>query len=188
MATKSTAKAKPNRPGPLLPDEWWRIWVNAHPVAAILLIGLIATHIATLIGYYLPGVGLPDLKWAHFNGAFLGNSTEGDVSGSFINGYIVHTIDGIAFAVLFAALVRSKLTFLKNGILKGVFYGLLLGIISIGFLIPYVYAPKAGFGLFSFGDNDFGTNPDHWKLPFAVLLWHAIYGGIIGQLYKGTED
>jgi hypothetical protein len=172
----------------LVPDQWWRTWVRDHQVAALLLIGLIATHLATLFGYYLPGIGLPDLKWAHFNGAFLGNSTDGDVSGSFINGYIIHTIDGIAFAVLFGALVRSKLTFVKDGILKGVVYGLILGVISIGFLIPYVYAPHLGMGLFSFGDNLIGNNHDHWKLPFAVLLWHAIYGGIIGQLYRATDD
>ena len=42
---------------------------------------------------------------------------------------------------------------------------------------------KAGFGVFSFGDNVYGTNHDHWKLPFAILLWHLIWGAILGYLY-----
>jgi hypothetical protein len=29
----------------------------------------------------------------------------------------------------------------------------------------------------------YGTNHDHWKLPFAILLWHLIWGAILGYLY-----
>jgi hypothetical protein len=73
---------------------------------------------------------------------------------------------------------------------KGMVFAIIQSIISLGFLFPYVYAPKSGFGLFSFGDNAFGTNPDHWKLPFAVVLWHLIWGGLLGLLYdpKAPDD
>ena len=40
-----------------------------------------------------------------------------------------------------------------------------------------------GMDMFSFGDNLLGTNHDHWKLPFAILLWHLIWGAILGYLY-----
>lgn len=174
VATKQQAPAST-----LAPDQWWRTWVRDHPVASILLVGLVATHVATLIGSYLPGIGLPELQSGHFNAAYL--SSVADSSGSFLDGYLVQTFDGIAFAVLFAVVIRSRLTFVKNGILKGVVFGLALGILSIGFLLPYVYAPKSGLGLFSF-DTD-----DGWKLPAAVLVWHAIYGFLLGLLYKSDE-
>jgi len=27
------------------------------------------------------------------------------------------------------------------------------------------------------------SGPDGWKLPFGILLWHLIYGGVLGPLY-----
>jgi RsiW-degrading membrane proteinase PrsW (M82 family) len=57
-----------------------------------------------------------------------------------------------------------------------------LGLISIGFLIPYVYVRKSGYGLFSFySDNT-------WKLPVAVLIWHTIWGGLLGQMYNPSSS
>ena len=173
----------------LEPEVWWRNWMRSHPVAGPVVAGFIATHIATMIGYYLVGIGLPELRWADFNGFFLGTTAEKIGStGSFFGGYMLHTFDGIVFAVLFAAVFRKKIPLPNTtlgGVLKGVVWGLVLGLISIGFLIPYVYLRKSspsGFGgglkPFSFG------GPDGWKLPFAVLLWHAIYGAVLGQLYR----
>ena len=48
---------------------------------------------------------------------------------------------------------------------------------------PYVYAPRSGFGFASFGANSFGNNHQHWKLPFAVLVWRLVYGAMLGLLY-----
>ncbi len=182
MDTVETASA-------LEPEEWWRNWMRAHPVAGPILAGLIATHVATMIGYYLVGIGLPELRWADFNGFFLGTIGEKIGStGSFFGGYLLHTTDGIIFAILFAVLVRSKIPLpntTMGGILKGIIWGTVLGLISAGFLIPYVYLRKShpsGFGgglkPFSFG------GPNGWKLPFAVMLWHWIWGAILGQLYN----
>ena len=173
----------------LEPELWWRNWMRLHPVAGPALAGFIATHIATMIGYYLVGIGLPELPWADFNGFFLSTHAEAISSfGSFFSGYMLHTFDGVVFAILFAALVRSKIPLPNTtigGIAKGVVWGLVLGLVSIGFLIPYVYLRKnhpSGFGgglkPFSFG------GPNGWKLPFAVLLWHGIWGAILGQLYR----
>jgi hypothetical protein len=173
----------------LEPELWWRNWMRLHPVAGPALAGFIATHVATMIGYYLVGIGLPELPWADFNGFFLSTHAEAiSSSGSFFSGYMLHTFDGVVFAILFAALVRSRIPLPNTtlgGIAKGVIWGLVLGLISIGFLIPYVYlrvSHPSGFGgglkPFSFG------GPNGWKLPFAVLLWHGIWGAILGQLYR----
>ena len=90
------------------------------------------------------------------------------------------------FGLWFGLVVYNQVpTFFSKAksIQKGLLFAIVQTIISIGFLFPYVYAPKSGFGLFSFGDNAFGNNPDHWKLPFAVLLWHLLWGAILGYLY-----
>ena len=60
---------------------------------------------------------------------------------------------------------------------KGLLFGVSLAIISMGFLVPYVYVPKSGYGFFSFETDD-GA-----KLPLAILIWHLVYGGILGMLY-----
>ena len=46
-----------------------------------------------------------------------------------------------------------------------------LAIISAGFLVPYVYYPHAGAGLFSFdAATSFGLADAGWKVPGAILL------------------
>src|SRR6266705_1402607 len=41
----------------------YRAWVGDHRVSAALLAGLVATHLATVVGYFMPGIGLPQLDW-----------------------------------------------------------------------------------------------------------------------------
>src|SRR5947199_350439 len=41
----------------------WRDWVTAHRLGAAFLAALVATHVATIIGYWLPSIGLPRLDW-----------------------------------------------------------------------------------------------------------------------------
>ncbi len=168
----------------LAPDDWWANWLKSHPVGGALLAGLLATHVTTMIGYYLVGIGLPGLPWADFNGVFLSTPSEKFGTGmSFFSGFTLHTVDGLMFALLYAAMIRSRIPIANTtmgGIAKGIIWGLVLGLISIGFLIPYVYVRKSGYGLFSF------YSADAWKLPVAVLLWHTIWGGLLGQMYNPT--
>ena len=177
----------------LAPATFWRVWIHSHPIAGAALVGLIATQVTTMIGYYLIGIGLPELPWADFNGFFLATKAEPlGSSGSFFGGHLMHMTDGVVFTILFGALVWHKIplpnTTLGN-IGKGVIYSTVLGLISIGFLIPYVYLRAnhpSGFGggldPFSFG------GPDGWKLPFAVLLWHWIWGYFVGVLYSRSDS
>ena len=48
----------------------WREWATAHRMAAALLGGVVATHIATVFGFMEVGVGLPRLDWLTTNGVF----------------------------------------------------------------------------------------------------------------------
>src|SRR5258708_20350694 len=52
-------------------DPVWRVWITRHRVVAAILAGLVATHMATIIGFWLPAVGLPKLHWPSVHaGAF----------------------------------------------------------------------------------------------------------------------
>lgn len=174
------------------PDDRYRVWVYNHPVAGAAFAAFVATQIATIWGYYGIGIGLPSLPFPNYNGQlFAPASVAADGSnfgnvGSFFVGQSIHFVNGIVFGLWFALVVYNKIpTFLPKmkSVQKGLLFAIVQTIISCGFLFPYVYARKVGFGIFSFGDNLYGTNHDHWKLPFAILLWHLIWGAILGYLY-----
>lgn len=165
----------------LMVDTRWRTWLGEHPVFGPALIGLIATQMATIIGYYLKGIGLPPVPWPLYNGALFAPAGDFGSPASFFAGQSIHMVDGVVLTILFVLLLHGRIplpnTKLGN-IEKGLVYGTILAIISAGFLVPYVYAPKAGYGIFSF------DTPDGWKLPASILLFHWAYGFFIGVLYN----
>jgi hypothetical protein len=173
----------------------WRTWVRGRPIAAAALAGFVATQMATLIGYFLNAIGLPQLNWPDVNGALVApNASEG---AQFAAGAFVHTINGVVFALLFVILVWDKLPLPNTSVgnvLKGVIYAVVLAIISAGVLVPYVYFAKAGLDPFSFGipfplEQPTGAvyTSIGWKLPFAILVWHLVYGFFLGSLYDPSE-
>jgi hypothetical protein len=87
-------------------DGTYRDWVSEHRVSAAVLAGLVATHIATVIGYWMPGIGLPQLDWNRVNGLIY--TPHGSADLQFLSGGIFHYADGIAFAVLFAIAVHGR--------------------------------------------------------------------------------
>lgn len=175
---------------------WWYDWVDGHRVAAIALVGLIATQLGTYFGYVFPAVGLPVLPWPLYNG-ILGSTIADGVNGAVVDeafavssnaffvGHTLHFVNGIVFGVLFGILARDMLpgrNTPSGSIVKGLLYGVIMTIISVGLLVPYAYLPEQGYGLFLF------DGPDGWKLPFAILVWHLIYGFFLGSLYQPSED
>ena len=173
-------------------DDRYQSWVYRHPVGGAALAGLIATQVGTIWGYYAPGIGLPSLPFPAYNGLLFSPASVAKDFSNFGNpsswflGQSVHYANGIVFAFMFAFLAYSKLpTFFPKmrSVQKGIVFGLTQTVISLGFLFPYVYAPRSGFGFFSFGDNAFGNNHQHWKLPAAVLVWHLVYGALLGLFY-----
>jgi len=160
--------------------DTWRSWVTRHPVGGVLVAGTVATHMATMFGIWFHGIGLPDLNWPAVNGAVI-FPKAGSVA-QYWAGFVVHSLDGLVFALLFALLVHPKLP-LRNSsagnLVKGMLYGTVLAVVSIGFMVPYVYFPHSGAGLFTTG---FG-----FKLIFAVFLWHWAYGFFLGTVYDPSE-
>jgi hypothetical protein len=160
---------------------WWYDWVDQHRVAAMALVGLIATQLGTYFGYVFPAIGLPTLPWPLYNGILAVPAEEFGTTGSFFAGQSLHFVNGIVFAILFAVLARPMMPFRNThagNVLSGLAYSVVMSIISLGLLVPYAYVPKQGYGFFSF------YGPDGWKLPAAVLLWHLIYGFFLGTLYQ----
>jgi hypothetical protein len=155
----------------------YRTWVHDHPVKAALLAGVVATHMATVVGYFMPGIGLPQLDWNRINGTIYTPKASPDLQ--FLSGGVFHYVDGLVFTALFVIaiypLLRWQSTALGN-VLKGLFFGTILATISVVFMIPRVYFPDAHVGFFS---HNLG-----WKLILAVYLWHWVYGLHLGVIYN----
>jgi hypothetical protein len=159
----------------------YRAWVTQHPVAAALLAGLVATHVATIIGYWMPGIGLPQLDWNRVNGMIYTPTASVDVQ--FLSGGIFHYLDGLVFSVLYAAalfpLLRWRSTVVGN-LLKGLLFGTVLATISCAFMTPRVYFPNQDVGFFS---HNLG-----WQTILAVYLWHWVFGAHLGAIYNPEEE
>jgi hypothetical protein len=157
----------------------WRVWVTRHPIGGALIAGFVATHIATVIGFWFKGIGLPQLNWPVVNGNVVLPAGTSTVSKFIVGEVFIHGLDGLVFTLIFAIilfpLMGSRVTPVMN-MAKAVFFSLLLGTLSIGFMVPYVYLPHAGAGLFSTG---FG-----WKTVTAIYLWHLAFGFTLGLLYN----
>lgn len=190
METTSSTEASAN---PAQPSAIWRRWVDQKPIASLVVTAFIATQLGTYFGYVFPAVGLPVLPWPLYNG-ILGTTiadgfngavaTEGGfavTADAFFTGHALHFVNGIVFGILYGVLFRDQFP-LKNtfggNVSKGLIYGVIMTIISVGLLVPYAYVPNQGYGLFLM------DGPDGWKLPFGILIWHLIYGYFLGALWQ----
>ena len=159
----------------------YRTWVTDHRVSAALLAAVVATHMATVIGYWMPGIGLPQLDWNRINGSIYTPNLSPDLQ--FLSGGVFHYLDGIVFTVVFVVavypLLRWRSTTFGNA-LKGLFFGTILATISCAFMIPRVYFPAADVGFFS---HNLG-----WQLLLAVFVWHWVYGLHLGMIYNPSDS
>ncbi len=173
---------------PLAASDRWREFVARHPWGSAAIAGLVATQMATLVGYFFIGVGLPQLPWPLYNGVlviFNKDFSEFASSSTYFAGQSIHRVDGVVFTIRDAATLYGRLPgpdSVSGDLVKGLTFSVILGLISMGFLVPYVYAPKTGLGFFSF------YGPNTWKLPLAILVWHLAYGVFLGQLYSPARN
>jgi uncharacterized membrane protein YagU involved in acid resistance len=125
-------------------------------------------------------LGIDGPMWgSYFNDKF---EVVGENAGwLFFSGNALHFVNGIVFAMLFGIFAHKQIP-VKGHVAKGLIYGVIMTIISAGLLVPYAYVAKQGYGLFLL------DGPDGWKLPFAILVWHLIYGGMIGLLYQPKNN
>jgi hypothetical protein len=158
-------------------NRTWRIWLTRHPIGGALISGFVATHIATIFGIWFHGIGLPDLNWPVTNGAVI--LPKGATQTKFAIGEFIHGFDGLVFTLIFAIFlfpILGRAVTPATNMAKAVFFSLVLGTLSAGFMVPYVYFPHVGAGLFSTG---FG-----WKTTFGIYLWHIVFGVNLGLMYN----
>lgn len=161
------------------PADRWFLWSGRHPMGALLITGFVAIQMATMLAYFMPIIGLPELSWPQHNGR-LGapESAEGSAE-RYAVGQFMHYLNGIAFTFVFGLLLHPVLPFRGEGFGnfgKALVFGAILTFVSIGFVTPQIYVPEAHLGFLSFGKG--------WRLPLAIFLWHMIFAGHLGLLYN----
>jgi len=157
----------------------WRAWATIHPISASLLAGLIATHISTVLGFWMGSFGLARLDWNTANG--LVYVPDADPLAQWVIGGLMHYTDGILFGVLYGVAFHPRMPWanseLGNG-LKGLAFGTVLALVALTVLTPLVYAPAAGNVAGVFRTN-FG-----WEFVLGVFIFHWVYGLHLGLIYS----
>jgi len=160
----------------------YRRWVTNHRIVAAALGGFVGVHIATICGFFMPGVGLPRLDWNTVNGMIY--TPTGSPNVQFLSGAIFHYTDGIVFGIMYALtlhlLLKRWRSSTAGNVVKGLVFGTILATISAAFMAPRVYYPSAHVGFFS---HNLG-----WKVVFAIYVWHWIYGLHLGTVYNPRDD
>jgi len=155
----------------------WRVWLTRHPIAGAALIGAMATWVATIFGFGLRGVGLPQINWPIANGSVVLPKSSAAVQ--FSAGGLIHGIDGVVFTMIFVVFVYPLLGQSRApaaNMARGIFFGVVLATLTAGFLVPYVYYPHAGAGIFGSGYG--------WRVVLAIYLWDLVFGVTLGLLYS----
>src|SRR5580765_4608277 len=111
--------------GPLAASDRWRSFVGRNPFAAAAIAGLIATPMATLVGYYFIGIGLPQTPWPLFTGILVAPQTAYGTVASYFAGQSIHMGDAVIFTLLYAILIYGRLPLpntVGGDIAKGIVY------------------------------------------------------------------
>jgi len=188
-----------------------RFGISNHQLVAALVAGFLATHVATITGFWYEIVNLPATDWNRFNGTYLvgfGNPTAvgfGVPSASdfevFLTGWVFHVLTGLFLTTIFAFNIRPLLPLaydMKGNMIAAVGWGLFLAVISFTILVPLLDPYNADPGWFSLDleladHNDLtadgaATLHPGWKTPVAVIVWHLFYGFHLGAFYQPKDN
>lgn len=168
----------------------WRELASTHPLGMAVLAGIVATHIATITGFWYHGIGLPDLDWPRFNGYLLlrsgvlaaGGKVPADVFATadttrLLLGWVAQTLTGVVFAIMYITTIRPKLPWTnsaRGNLAKALVWGFVLATISALWWTPALF-PEFHAGFFS---SNLG-----WKTVFGIYLWHVIWAVPLGLIY-----
>ena len=132
-----------------------------------LVVGFIATFVATIYGYWEVAVGLPKLDFAMVLGLDLAPE-EASREFAYALGMVQHFIDGMLLGLIF---VRIFVRFLPGHyVIKGLVFGIIAWVGS-----SLVASPIHGAGLFWI----------RWRVPalVGVFVWHIVWGITLGVTY-----
>lgn len=103
-------------------------------------------------------------------------------SGNLITGWFAHLVHGSLFGMLFSLLLSDpglyRITdWYWKSTLAGVVYGMMLAIVGAGIIMP-IWLSVAGFS----------SPPAVPNVTLPVLVWHLVYGVVLGGVYPLVED
>lgn len=164
--------------------------VSPSRLVTALVAGFVATHIATVSGYWFHGVNLPDLGWPNFNGLLLLGPDASPLA-QFWAGAVFHMFTGICFALFYAFIVHPRLpgpNTMSGNLKKALLFGIVLATLSAAWWVPQLFNQQADLGWFSqnVGKVFFG-GIDGWKPIAGIYLWHIIYGVNLGLIYNPSS-
>jgi hypothetical protein len=138
---------------------------NNRPIRALALAGLAATWVALTVGYWLPGVGLPRIDVALWNGNLLAPDTT-DVGFAWILGALQTLGLGTLLGIVYGRVMRHRLP--GGAAIRGAIWGSVVGIAAGMVIMPLLY----GAGLFGV----------YWDplMPFSLVVWHLTWGVTVG--------
>lgn len=166
------------------PVAAFRTWATKHRVLSAMLAGLVAVHVGTIIAFWFGGVGLTRLDWPTANG--LVYVPDANPTVQFIIGGAAHYLDGIIFALVFAIALSPRLRVRGRGasvnLIKGLVFGVVLGVLALLVMTPLVYAPARG------SHAGFFSTSLGWNYMLSVMIFHVIYGLHLGLIYNPYDE
>jgi hypothetical protein len=162
-----------------------RAIATRHKIATAIVGGIVATHLATMFGYWDHVFGLRVLNWNFGNGLQLLplKTAHASYVTTFLVGGGAHYMNGLCFALLFAFAVHPLIPIrntARGNLAKGLIWGTILGFVSAAFMTPYVFEPQAHLGFFSHRRG--------FLFVLAIFIWHWIYGATLATIYNPLPD
>jgi hypothetical protein len=172
----------------------YKYGISDNKLVAALVIGFIATQIATLTGFWHEMINFPVMDWNRFNGTYLVGEQGASDFETFVIGWLFHTFTGIILTMAFIFLIRDRLPIpytMTGNLMCGVAWGLVLALTSALIITPVLDPYHAAPGFLSLDlklpDPQGGIHPG-WKTPIAILLWHLSYGLQLGSFYSPSPE
>jgi hypothetical protein len=165
----------------------FRSAVSSSQLVTALVAGFVATHIATVSGYWFHGINMPDLGWPNFNGLLLLGPDATPLS-QFWAGAVFHMFTGICFALFYAFIVHPRLPLpntTKGNMIKALIFAAVLATVSAAWWVPQLFNQQADLGWFSQNVGKvFFNGMAGWKPIVGIYLWHLIFGVNLGLIYN----
>jgi hypothetical protein len=164
-------------------DIAWRRWATQHRAIAAMLGGLVGVHIASVLGAWFGGFHLYRLDYSTGNGAvYLPKATP---AVQFVVGGLSHYADGVFFGLIFAVAVSPLLPLpatRAGNVVKALIFGTILAVLALFVTAPYAFAPLRGI------HDPLIAIHLGWKYVISVLLFHWIYGTLLGLIYSPLDE
>jgi hypothetical protein len=143
--------------------------------------GLVATHLASMLGFWNHGWGLTPLDFNTLNGLQLLPHASHNVD--FFAGGAAHYANGVCFAILYAftihPLIPIRNTALGN-LAKALLFGTGLAVFALLVMVPLVFLPEAHLGFFSHRAG--------FTFILSTFVVHWAYGFLLGSIYNPLPD